>query len=191
MFLVVGLGNPGIQYAKTRHNVGFSAVDFLCSFLSFPESRDKFNSLLSEKTIGGVRVFLQKPQTFMNASGKAVLGVVSFFKIPLENVLVIHDDIDLPPFQVKIKRGGGARGHNGIRSLDASIGRNYWRLLIGVGRPQLREDVSSYVLSDFFPSSVFADLDVVFSSIARNLTDILTSSNKQKLMGEVFPTKPE
>ena len=150
-FLIVGLGNPGQRYQLNRHNVGFTIVDALSEAHNFPDFNEKFNALVSQKDIDEIgRVILLKPQTFMNLSGKSVAAVCQFYKIPMDQVYVIHDDIDLQPGQIRMKKGGGHGGHNGLKSIDACSGQQYWRVRIGVGRPiNPFEDVSSYVLGNF------------------------------------------
>lgn len=153
MFLVVGLGNPGNEYASTRHNVGFMAADEICSRYHFSSFRDKFDGLIAEGNIEGEKVYLLKPQTFMNLSGNSVVKAAHFYKILPENIVVIHDDMDLPLGKIKAKRGGGSGGHNGIKSIDSSITPNYNRVRIGVGHPAgSGEVVVNHVLSAFSKS---------------------------------------
>ena len=150
MFLIVGLGNPGIEYAGTRHNVGFLVADALAQAYNFSAFRDKFDGEIAEGKIGGERVYLLKPQTYMNLSGNAVVKAAHFYKILPENIVVIHDDLDLPVGKIKAKLGGGAGGHNGLKSIDAAISSNYNRIRIGVGHPKGGgEVVVNYVLSRF------------------------------------------
>ncbi len=150
MFLVVGLGNPGTEYENTRHNVGFMAADVICSRYKFSPFRAKFDGLIAEGQIGQEKVFLLKPQTFMNLSGNSVVKAALFYKILPENIVVIHDDIDLMLGQLKAKVGGGNAGHNGLKSIDSNITPNYNRIRIGVGRPQNNaHEVIDYVLGHF------------------------------------------
>ena len=149
-FLVVGLGNPGAQYVNTRHNVGFMAVDALAGENASWKSEK--NALTARAEIDGRRVIFAKPQTFMNNSGVAVAGLMTFYKIPLENIVVIHDDMDIPVGDCREKIGGGSAGHNGIRSIDAHIGREYRRIRIGIGHPRdfdLPMDPADWVLGKF------------------------------------------
>lgn len=149
MILLVGLGNPGREYAQTRHNVGFMAVDtFICRHL-FSPFKSKFKGQVAEGEIAGEKIIVLKPETYMNLSGDSVLSVCKFYKIPVQNVVVFHDDMDLPVGKVKVKRGGGAGGHNGLKSIDKNIGNDYVRVRIGVSKPQTREEVVNYVLSAF------------------------------------------
>jgi len=132
--LVVGLGNPGAEYARTRHNVGFMAVDELAG--GDAKWKSEKNAQTAAVNIDGQRVIFVKPQTFMNLSGNAVLALMTFYKIPLENLIVIHDDMDLPVGKMREKVGGGSAGHNGIRSIDATVGNEYRRIRIGIGHPR-------------------------------------------------------
>lgn len=148
MFLIVGLGNPGADYVATRHNMGFMAVDALAEAYGFSAFKSKFDGLIADGAIDGERCLLLKPQTFMNLSGNSVIKAASFYKIPPEQVIVIHDDMDLRPDQIKAKQGGGAGGHNGLKSIDAHIGANYHRIRLGVGHPNGQgEAVVNHVLS--------------------------------------------
>jgi PTH1 family peptidyl-tRNA hydrolase len=150
MRLVVGLGNPGPRYAGNRHNIGFMAADAIVRRHSFGPVRQRFHGLVSEGTIGGEKVVALCPETFMNDSGRAVQAAVQFFKLQPADVIVIYDEIDLALGKVRVKRGGGAGGHNGIRSIDAHIGQDYWRVRLGVDHPGVKELVKAYVLQDFF-----------------------------------------
>jgi PTH1 family peptidyl-tRNA hydrolase len=168
MRLLVGLGNPGPRYAGNRHNIGFMAVDAIVRRHSFSSIRERFHALTAEGTIDGEKVLAVAPQTFMNDSGRAVQAAVQFFKLQPTDVIVIYDEIDLPLGKVRAKRGGGAGGHNGIRSIDAHIGADYWRVRMGVDHPGQKELVKSYVLMDFFKEEhpqVQAMLDAVTDAI--------------------------
>jgi PTH1 family peptidyl-tRNA hydrolase len=149
MLLFVGLGNPGAQYANNRHNIGFMAVDGIIRRHSFGPLREKFSGLISEGELGGDRVLILKPLTFMNISGLAVGKVMQFYKIPPQQVVVFHDDLDLGPGKIRVKRGGGNGGHNGLRSLDDHIGKDYRRVRLGIGHPGDRDLVTPYVLGNF------------------------------------------
>lgn len=151
MFLVVGLGNPGAEYAATRHNVGFMAADELHRRYNFLPWRSKFSGLIAEGQIEGEKVYLLKPQTYMNLSGNSVVQAANFYKILPENIVVIHDDMDLPTDKIKAKIGGGSGGHNGIKSIDSCITSGYNRIRIGVGHPADKsgENVVNHVLSGF------------------------------------------
>lgn len=150
MFLVVGLGNPGEKYANTRHNIGFMAADEISRRYNFSAFKNKFDALVAEGQIGGEKVLLLKPQTYMNLSGNAVVKAALFYKILPENILAVHDDIDLAVGQMKAKRGGGAGGHNGLKSMDSHITPEYNRIRVGVGHPAGRgAEVADYVLGNF------------------------------------------
>lgn len=145
MFLLVGLGNPGAKYAYTRHNIGFMVLDRLAERLGVGAWQDKFNAHFAKTQLGQQDVVLVKPQTFMNLSGQAVQQAQAFYKIPLENLMVAHDELDLPLGALRIKIGGGAAGHRGVQSVASHCGEGYIRLRMGIGRP----DSENYVLSDF------------------------------------------
>jgi len=150
MFLVVGLGNPGKEYENTRHNVGFMAADEIFGRYRFSQFKSKFDGLIAEGQIAGEKVYLLKPQTFMNLSGNSVVKAALFYKILPENIIVLHDDIDLEFGRLKAKCGGSPAGHNGLKSIDANITPLYNRIRIGVGRPaQKNFEVADFVLSHF------------------------------------------
>jgi PTH1 family peptidyl-tRNA hydrolase len=151
MQLLVGLGNPGPQYARNRHNVGFMVVDAIASRHNLGSWRRRFHfkSGASEGPLGGEQALLLKPGTFMNESGLAVAEAAHFYKIDVSNLIVFHDDIELPPAKVRVKTGGGNAGHNGLRSISSHVGNEYRRVRIGVGRPPLKDLVMPYVLGDF------------------------------------------
>ena len=147
--LLVGLGNPGTEYAKTRHNIGFMAVDEIVRRYSFPPFKTKGKGVLSTDTLDNQKIFILKPHTFMNLSGEAVLGTCSFYKLTPQDIIVFHDDIDLALGKIKVKRGGSSGGHNGLKSIDSHIGPDYLRVRIGVGHPQGKADVVNWVLGTF------------------------------------------
>jgi PTH1 family peptidyl-tRNA hydrolase len=149
MLLLVGLGNPGARHAGNRHNIGFMVVDAIARRHGIGPWRRRFQGLTAEGPIGGERVLLLMPGTFMNESGRAVSEAVRFYKLGLGEVVVVHDEIDLPPAKVRVKTGGGVAGHNGLRSISAQIGNDYRRVRIGVGHPGVKELVHPHVLSDF------------------------------------------
>jgi len=152
MYLIVGLGNPGLQYADTRHNVGFMLLDYLAKGSNVSFSESKWNALIAKTIIWNESVVLLKPQTFMNASGKAVSAVAQYYKVLIENILVIHDDLDLPLGRMKIVSDGGAGGHKGVLSCIDHFGtRNFSRIKIGIGRPAAPIPPEKYVLSRFGP----------------------------------------
>lgn len=149
MRLFVGLGNPGPKYARTRHNIGFMAVDRIASEHGFAPWRAKFQGSVAEGRLGPEKVVLLKPETFMNLSGQSVGEAMRFFKLEPADLVVFHDEIDLAPGKLKVKTGGGHAGHNGLRSLHSHVGENYIRVRMGVGHPGRKEAVAGYVLHDF------------------------------------------
>lgn len=148
MILFAGLGNPGPKYAHNRHNVGFMAIDAIAAAYGAGPWRSRFQSEVAEVHIDGERILLLKPQTYMNESGRALGEAARFHKIPLLDTVVFYDELDLAPGKVRVKTGGGAAGHNGIRSIDAHIGQGYRRVRIGIDHPG-RDQVLKWVLSDF------------------------------------------
>ncbi len=174
MLLLVGLGNPGARYARNRHNIGFKAVDEIVRRHGFGPWRRRFQGRLAEGRIGGARILALEPETYMNESGRAVGEALRFFKLDPEAVLVFHDDLDLRPGKVKVKRGGGHAGHNGLRSLDAHIGRDYRRVRLGIGHPGHKDQVHPYVLRDFPKAEeplVAKVVDAVAGEIGRLIAD--------------------
>ena len=149
MKLFVGLGNPGGDYAGHRHNIGFMALDRIAADHGFGAWKRGPKALVSEGRLGDEKVALLKPQTFMNASGEAVQAAMAFFKLPLADITVFHDELDLAPFKLRFKQGGGHAGHNGLRSLHGHIGDGYGRVRIGIGHPGHKDAVSAYVLHNF------------------------------------------
>ncbi|MFE1600940.1 aminoacyl-tRNA hydrolase [Methylobacterium sp. ID0610] len=149
MRLFVGLGNPGSRYAGNRHNIGFMALDAVARRHRAAPWRRKFQGEASEAVLGTERVLLLKPETYMNESGRAVAEAQRFYKIALEDVVVFHDELDLAPAKLRVKRGGGNAGHNGLRSITALCGNEYWRVRLGIGHPGDKALVHAYVLNDF------------------------------------------
>ncbi len=175
MFLVVGLGNPGAEYAATRHNVGFMAADEIHRRYNFSPFRSKFSGLIAEGNIEGEKVYLLKPQTYMNLSGNSVVQAANFYKILPQNIVVIHDDMDLPTDKIKAKLGGGSGGHNGIKSIDSCITPNYNRIRIGVGHPagKSEDNVVNHVLSGFSKAdkeNIEQDIEIITDLIGVMIT---------------------
>ena len=150
MLLWAGLGNPEPAMARQRHNIGFMAVDRIAQVHGFGPWRQRFKGLASEGSVGGERVLLLKPLTYMNGSGESVQPASAFYKLGPESITAFHDELDLAPGKVRVKRGGGAAGHNGLRSMDRQLGTpDYWRVRLGIGHPGSKERVLSHVLADF------------------------------------------
>lgn len=149
MYIFVGLGNPGQEHSRNRHNIGFMCLDEIRNSYGFSGEKSKFSGFLSEGFIDHEKVALFKPLSYMNRSGKPVAEMARFYKVPNERIFVFHDDLDLIPGRVRVKQGGGHGGHNGLRDLDSHLGPNYWRVRVGIGRPLHKGAVSNYVLSNF------------------------------------------
>jgi PTH1 family peptidyl-tRNA hydrolase len=176
MRLVVGLGNPGLRYARNRHNVGFVAIDAIARRHGFAGFRSRFKGELAEGSIGGERRLLLKPQTFMNESGVSVAEAVRFFKILPSEIVVIHDEIDLRPGKLRVKCGGGTAGHKGLRSIDALLGPDFWRVRIGVGHPGVKELVLPYVLQNFPNEEVSLWVAPLIDAVAETIGLLLTGA---------------
>jgi len=146
MYLIVGLGNIGEKYQLTRHNIGFLVIDEMTKKLNSSNINKANFKADVQKSADNLFV---KPKTYMNNSGEAVVAIKEYYKIPMENIIVIHDDLDLPFGSVKFKIGGGSGGHNGLKSIDSNIGKDYIRVRIGIGKPKIKEEVVNYVLSKF------------------------------------------
>lgn len=149
MKLIVGLGNPGAKYDKNRHNIGFMAIDQIASDHGIGPWKPRFQGQYADGRIGGGRVALLKPQTFMNLSGQSVGEAMRYLKLSPEDVIVLHDELDLAPGKMRVKTGGGHAGHNGLRSIHQHIGEAYHRVRLGIGHPGHKDRVAGYVLSDF------------------------------------------
>jgi len=184
MRLVVGLGNPGSRYAKNRHNIGFMAVEVIARRHRYPGFRSRFKGELGEGSIDGERVLLLKPQTFMNASGESVGEAARFYKLLPSEVFVIHDEIDLRPGKMRVKRGGGSAGDNGLRSIDALFGTDYWRVRIGVGHPGVKELVQPYVLQNLPGEELSGWVEPLLGAIAETMP-FLVRGAPEAFMSEV------
>ncbi|MGN7998784.1 aminoacyl-tRNA hydrolase [Sphingomonas sp. 22176] len=154
MQLWVGLGNPGPQYAMHRHNVGFMVLDALAEVHGFSAPKKQFQGWTQEGRIGTEKIVLLKPGTFMNESGRAVRAAMDFYKLSPEDVTVFHDELDLLPMKVKVKRGGGTAGHNGLRSTDAHLGPEFRRVRLGIGHPGHKDRVTGYVLGNYAKTEI-------------------------------------
>ena len=194
MFLVVGLGNPGSGYAANRHNIGFMAADELVRRYSFGPWRKKFQGQISEGELNGQKVLVLKPETFMNLSGQSVGEVLRFYKIPVENVIVLHDELDLPPGKLRVKRGGGHGGHNGLRSIDAHCGKEYRRVRLGIGHPGDKSRVHGHVLGDFSKAEQDGWLMTLLDGVAAEFGRLVKSDDggfMSKVSAIVNPPKPK
>lgn len=193
MRLIVGLGNPGPRYADNRHNIGFLAVDEIVRRYSFGPIKTKFHGAIAEGNIGTEKVICLCPTTFMNDSGRSVQAAMQFYKLEPGDITVIHDEIDLPLGKVKVKRGGGAGGHNGLRSIDSHVGPDYWRIRLGVGHPGVKAAVKNFVLMDFGKEERRL-VDEINQVCAENLP-LLFSADENKYMNKVnvtlFPPAPK
>ena len=178
MRLFVGLGNPGPEYARTRHNLGFIVVNAIAKRHGFQQwrPRSRFDGMTTEGSLRGEQVILLKPLTFMNASGYAVQSLLTFYKMKISDLSVFHDEIELPPAVFRVKIGGGDAGHNGLRSISESIGPNYRRVRIGIGRPVHKSQVESYVLGDF-ESEDLNWLEPMVGAIADNVGMLATNQD--------------
>lgn len=190
LHLVVGLGNPGPEYDRTRHNLGFLTVDALGERLDagrFKRSR-RHSALLAEARDGDHRLVLAEPQTFMNLSGRSVASLMRFYKVPLENVIVVHDELDIPFGVVRVKLGGGTAGHNGLSSVAQAVGNGFVRVRIGIGRPPGRKDPTVFVLEPFtkreepeVPAVVERAADAVLVIVREGVSAAQTEFNKRGL----------
>ena len=183
MQLFVGLGNPGPRYAGNRHNIGFRAVERIAERYRFQPWRSRFHAEVAEGEIGGVRVLLMKPRTYMNESGRAAGEAARFLKIPLDNVVAFHDELDLPPAKLRVKVGGGSAGHNGLRSLTAHLGNDYKRVRLGIGHPGVKEFVQPHVLGDFAKSE-HEWVDTLIDAVADN-ADLLAKGEDSSFQNRV------
>ena len=160
MYLLVGLGNPGLKYKKNRHNIGYMTIDTIVKKYNFKEkNKNKFGEVFEGKILNE-KIFTLKPKDFMNLSGMSIKKFLNFYKINIKNLLVIHDDIDLLLGKIKIKIGGGDAGHNGLKSIDTVIGKNYKRIRIGIDKPKNNKSVDKFVLENFEKKE---EKDIIFS----------------------------
>ncbi len=183
-YMIIGLGNPDKKYARNRHNSGALAVDFICEHLDKNCTfKDEHKSLVFKSEIAGEKIIFAKPVTFMNLSGSAVLSLANFYKVPLEKIIVIHDEIDFPFGAVKTKISGGAAGHNGLRDIDAKMGKDYRRIRIGVDHPRNipgmeNMSVSDYVLSNFSNDELSALKTEIFPKVLDIVKEIINSAGQ-------------
>jgi len=183
MQIWTGLGNPGAKYALHRHNVGFMAIDVIAHVHGFGPEQKKFAGLAREGRIGTQKVLLLKPATFMNESGRSVGEAMRFYKLEPEALTVFHDELDLAPFKVKVKQGGGTAGHNGLRSIDQHMGRDFRRVRIGIGHPGHKDRVTSHVLGNYAKAEQ-DDLVAMLGAIASE-AEWLAQGNDPRFMSEI------
>jgi PTH1 family peptidyl-tRNA hydrolase len=183
MLLYAGLGNPGPAYALNRHNIGFMAVDAIHATQGFSPWKARFQGLAAEGRLGDAKVLLLKPMTFMNESGRSVGEALRFFKLEPTALTVFYDELDLEPFRVKVKQGGGAAGHNGLRSIDAHVGQDYARVRIGIGHPGHKDRVTPHVLGNFAKAE-FEDLAALLGDIA-DLAPLLAAGDAARFMSDL------
>lgn len=183
MQLWVGLGNPGPRYTMHRHNVGFMACDIIADMHEFGPVQKKFQSWLQEGRICDEKILLLKPATFMNDSGRAVGEALRFYKLPIEALTVFHDELDLAPFKVKVKRGGGHAGHNGLRSIDQHCGADFRRVRIGIGHPGIKERVHGHVLGNYTKAEM-DDLVAMLGAIGAE-AEWLAKDNDARFMSDI------
>ena len=183
MHLWVGLGNPGAQYALHRHNVGFMAADVMAEMHGFGPVQKKFQGWLQEGRIGGEKVLLLKPATFMNESGRSVGEALRFYKLGIEALTVFHDELDLAPFKVKVKTGGGTAGHNGLRSIDQHLGPDFRRVRLGIGHPGHKDRVTGHVLGNYAKAEI-DDLTDMLAAIGAE-AEWLAKGDDPRFMSDV------
>ena len=188
MKLIAGLGNPGGKYAANRHNIGFMAVDEIARRHGFSPWRRRFSGQAAEGRLGGEKALLLKPSTYLNESGRSVGEAMRFFKLTPEDVIVIHDELDLAPGRLRVKSGGGHAGHNGLRSIIAHIGADFHRLRLGIGHPGDKRAVHGYVLRDFARSDR-AWLEPLLGAVADE-ADLLASGDFATFMNRVHLALP-
>jgi PTH1 family peptidyl-tRNA hydrolase len=172
MQLIVGLGNPGGKYQYTRHNIGYMAIDNIVSVQQDYKIKKKFNSIIYETIIDNNRIILIKPETYMNNSGDAVSQIANFYKIDSKNILVLHDELDIPFGKIRIKSGGGNAGHNGLKSISKKIDNNYTRVRLGIGHPGNKERVNGHVMGNFTGSEK-QKLNQILNYLTNNIHEIL------------------
>ena len=172
MKLIVGLGNPGAKYAHNRHNIGFMVLDEVARCARATPWKERFSAQFSEATIEGDKALLLKPQTYMNESGRAVQSACKFYKLTECDIIVFHDELDLEPAKLRIKKGGGNAGHNGLRSITAHIGNDYTRVRLGIGHPGDKALVHNYVLNDFAKAEL-GWVETLCQSCAQNISLLL------------------
>lgn len=196
MFVVVGLGNPGSRYEKTRHNVGFRVIDHLLERHGFPTLRRQKRANVSRGAVGDRAVLLAKPETYMNLSGEAVVGLLSYYKVEPANLVVVHDELDFEPGCVRVKNGGGHGGHNGLRSIVSHIGPDFVRVRMGIGKPPPNCDGADYVLGrvdkaskPLIDEAVVTAADAVESIIHDSVQTAMNRFNRKQPLEQESPEK--
>lgn len=189
MLLLVGLGNPGPKYAQNRHNIGFLAVDEIVRRHGFGPWRARFQGQASEGRMGTQKILVLKPETYMNESGRAAGEALRFYKLEPDEVFVFYDEIDLAPAKLRVKLGGGTAGHNGLRSLSAHIGPDFWRIRLGVGHPGRKELVQRHVLSDFTKAE-WPAMEKLIDAVAAELPKLLGGDDGSFMSRVAFLTTP-
>jgi len=193
MLLIAGLGNPGPKYERNRHNIGFMAVDEIVRRHSFGAWRSRFQSMAAEGQIAGHKALVVKPMTYVNESGRAIGEALRFFKMDPAQVVVIYDELDLAAGKIRVKLGGGNAGHNGLRSIDAHIGNNFWRVRVGIGHPGDKNKVHGYVLSDFAKAEQ-PMVERITDAIATHMPLLMAgdeSSFMSRTAHDIFPPPPK
>ena len=183
MQIWAGLGNPGPRYAMNRHNVGFMALDAIADLHEFEAPKKRFNGWAIEARIGSEKLLLLKPATFMNESGQSIGEAMRFYRLEPHDVTVFHDELDLAPFKVKVKQGGGTAGHNGLRSTEAHIGADFRRVRIGIGHPGHKDRVTGYVLGNYAKSEIDALTDML--AAVGNEAEWLARGDDARFMSDV------
>ena len=182
MLLLVGLGNPGANYTNTRHNIGFKIIDAINLHFKLSKQKPKFKGLLTTGNINNKKVYAIKPLTFMNNSGTCIRELIEYFKIDAKDVFVFHDDMDIDLGKVKAKFGGSSAGHNGIESIDKSIGKDYSRVRVGIGHPKTDKKVNTHVLEDFSDNE-----EERIQNITENIVKLLPTLIEKKI--DIFSSK--
>mgnify|MGYP000654566997 FL=1 len=183
MQIWAGLGNPEPRYALNRHNIGFMVIDAIAEVEGLPKPAKKHKGWVTEARIGGEKIILLKPATFMNESGQSIRAAMDFYKLTPQDITVFYDELDLAPFKVKVKQGGGAAGHNGIRSTIKHIGEDFRRIRIGIGHPGSKERVTGHVLGNYHKSE-FDDLSDLLGAVASE-AHWLAEGDNVRFMGDV------
>lgn len=189
MVLLVGLGNPGTEYAGNRHNLGFMVVDAIHARFGFPAYRKKFQGQFSEGRVAGRKVWLLKPTTFMNESGRAVSAAKKFYKIEREDIIVFHDELDLALEKIRVKTGGGYAGHNGLKSIGNMVGPDFRRVRIGIGHPGEKKQVRGHVLRDFAKSDRIR-VEQIVDALAQSVPSLIRGEDAEYMSKISLILKP-